>query len=144
MEISEWKSHPRSPYDSNAWLRRLSFEKKKKMQQNILHYSGIVVYSSLVFWSCLMQYKQNEMETYFKPCEVWEQRMPSASMCVWGTLVIQFDFIKVIRTVFSNCLNCMQIHPRFGCALMPSPSCFPLGYFLGEWNPPLSLDIDYF
>lgn len=101
------KSHPRSPYDSNAWLRRLSFE--KKMQQNILHYCGIVVYFSLVFQSCLMQYKQNEMETHFKPGEVWEQRVPSASLCIWGTPVVQFDFRKMIRTLFSNCLNCMQI-----------------------------------
>lgn len=91
-----------------------------------------------------MQYKQNEMETYFKPREVREQRMPSASLCIWGTLVIWFDFMNVIRTLFSNCLNCMQIHHRFGCALMPSASCFPLRYFLGKLNPLLSLDIDYF
>lgn len=76
------------------------------------------------------------------PVKYENTRVPSASLCIWGALVMELHFIKVIRTFFSNCLNCIQIHPRFGRALTPSPSCFPLRYFLGKLNPLLSLDID--
>lgn len=72
------------PSQKSLWFKCLAQETVfwKKIQQNILHYCGIVVYFSLVFWSCLMQYKQHEIETYFKPCEVGEQSARCQSVCL--------------------------------------------------------------
>lgn len=77
------KSHPRSPYDSNAWLRRLSFEKKcSKIFSTTVALWFISLWFSEAVWCNISKMKWKPTSNPVK----YESRECPVPACVFGVL----------------------------------------------------------